>query len=160
MKKLNWFDKRIKRYLCSIGFKHYYNNFIHGPADRLHWENPDNSPMLDTFYNTRSGHIYMGDGVWFGHNVMILTGRHIFENGKLKQPRSEQVPTEGYDIRIGAGCWLASRSIILGGVTLGEHCIVQGGAIVTKSFPAYSILAGIPAKKIGDTRQVGVEKQQ
>ena len=34
------------------------------------------------------------------------------------------------------------------GVTLGERCIVAAGAVVTKSFPSYTMIAGVPAKAI------------
>jgi|GEM_PF-4391781 len=85
---------------------------------------------------------------------MFLTGRHEFENGELKQPRSRQVPSSGYDIRVGKGCWIASGAIILGGVTIGNHCLVAAGAVVTHDVPDYAIVAGVPARMIGDVRQL------
>jgi maltose O-acetyltransferase len=44
--------------------------------------------------------------------------------------------------------WLATRSTILKGVTIGENSVVATGAIVTKDVPKNSIVAGIPAKII------------
>lgn len=38
--------------------------------------------------------------------------------------------------------------MIMPGVTLGKRCIVAAGAVVTKSFPDYSMIAGVPAKII------------
>lgn len=49
---------------------------------------------------------------------------------------------------VGRGCWIGSRAIILKGVRLGEGCIVGAGAVVTKSFPAWSVIAGNPARLI------------
>jgi lipopolysaccharide O-acetyltransferase len=54
-------------------------------------------------------------------------------------------------VRIGDGCWLAERCVILPGVELGERCVVGANAVVTKSFPARSIVAGNPARLVGST---------
>lgn len=145
---------RIISYLCSLGFMHYNHHYIHGPADRLHWPGAKADNTVNALFNTRSGHIYIGDGTIISHNVMFLTGRHLFENGKLKQPKTEQVPTEGYDIHIGEGCWIASGAIVIGGVTLGENCIVAAGAVVTESFPGGCIIAGVPAKIAGNVKDI------
>jgi acetyltransferase-like isoleucine patch superfamily enzyme len=140
--------KAVTDYLCAQGFANYYRCFIHGPADRVHLGR-NTQCVNNVFYNTRSGHIYVGDETVLSFNCMLLTGRHEFENGRLKQPRARQVPDSGYDIRIGAGCWIASGAIITGGVTLGDHCIVAAGAVVTRDFPAGSIVGGVPAELIG-----------
>ena len=123
---------------------------VHGPKERLHLSRPLHKYALNVF-NTLSGHIYIGEGTITSLNCMFLTGRHRFEKGKLKQPKIEQVPNEGFDIRIGSGCWIASSVIIIGGVKLGNDCIVASGSVVTKSFPDNCILAGAPAKIVGDT---------
>lgn len=46
--------------------------------------------------------------------------------------------------------WIGTRSMILQGVTVGEGAIVAAGSVVTRSIPPYTIVAGVPAKKIGD----------
>lgn len=46
--------------------------------------------------------------------------------------------------------WIASRVTILPGVTIGEGAVVAAGAIVTKDVEPYSIVAGVPAKRIGE----------
>jgi acetyltransferase-like isoleucine patch superfamily enzyme len=138
-------SQKIITYLCKLGFLNIYKSVIHGPADRLHLGRGP-YPGNNVFFNTRSGHIYIGDDTILSFNCMLLTGRHEFENGKLKQSRSKQVPAEGYDINIGRGCWIASGAIIIGGVTIGDHCIVAAGAVVTKNFPNGCIIGGVPAR--------------
>lgn len=63
------------------------------------------------------------------------------------------MPSSGYDIHIGQGCWIASGAIISGGVIIGNNVIVAAGAVVTKNIPDYAIVAGVPATIIGDTRE-------
>lgn len=52
-------------------------------------------------------------------------------------------------IAIGDDCFIGMKSILMYGVTLGDHCVVGAGAVVTKSFPPRSVIGGNPAKKIG-----------
>jgi acetyltransferase-like isoleucine patch superfamily enzyme len=52
-------------------------------------------------------------------------------------------------VKIGRGCFIGTRSIILKGVTLGDRVIVGAGSVVTKDFPAFTIVAGNPARIIG-----------
>lgn len=49
---------------------------------------------------------------------------------------------------IGDGCWIGEGACILKGVELGENCVVGANAVVTKSFPAGSVLGGVPARRI------------
>lgn len=52
------------------------------------------------------------------------------------------------DTKIGDGCWIGSRAMIMQGVELGEGAIVATGAVVTQDVPPYAIVAGVPAKVI------------
>lgn len=151
-----YFDNWLTDYLNRLGFANINRHIVYGPTDRLHLDQV--RPMNNTLFNTRSGHIYIGRGTVFGYNCMFLTGVHLFEDGKLKQPKSMQVPTEGYDIRVGQGCWITSGATIIGGVTLGDHCLVAAGAVVTKDFPDGVIVGGVPARMIGYTADLPRKK--
>lgn len=123
--------------------------------------------VANTLFNLSSGSINIGDYTIFGQNVMVLTGRHNFINGQragleevMNGPAwgggDSEVPTSGYDINIGSGAWIASGAVIVGGVSIGNNVIVAANSVVTKSVPDYAIVAGVPAKIIGDTRDKGV----
>ena len=119
--------------------------------------------LANTLINLEGGSVKIGDYTIFGHNVMLLTGRHEFHEGmRVSQYLEEatgrwpgngaEVPRSNNDITIGAGSWISSGSIVLGGVKIGDAVIVAAGAVVAKDVPDYSIVAGVPAKVIGDTR--------
>jgi acetyltransferase-like isoleucine patch superfamily enzyme len=52
------------------------------------------------------------------------------------------------DVRVGHNVWIGYGACILRGVTVGENSIIGTSAVVTKSFPANAVLAGVPAKVI------------
>ncbi len=122
--------------------------------------------LVNTLLNVESGSIFIGDYTIFGYNVMLLTGRHLFNEGERisiqlqkKYPEKRfgagvEVPRSGYDIHIGSGCWIASGAIISGGVRIGNNVLVASGAVVSKDVPDFAIVGGVPAKIIGDTRNL------
>lgn len=87
--------------------------------------------VLDRTY-PRGIHIGEGSAVSFG--AVILTHDHIA--GKH---------THTY---IGKFCQVGARSIVMPGLTVGDHSVIAAGAVVTKDVPPNSIVAGNPAKVI------------
>tara|TARA_B100001093_G_C26828233_1_gene1014983 strand:+ start:133 stop:600 length:468 start_codon:yes stop_codon:yes gene_type:complete len=123
--------------------------------------------LANTMFNLSSGKIDVGDQTIFSHNVMVITGRHLFKDGMRASLNPQhagkdlgigggdiEVPDNGYDIRIGTGCWICAGAIISGNVNIGNNVLVAANAVVTKDLPDYSIAAGVPAKIIGDTRNL------
>lgn len=82
--------------------------------------------------------------VFTGHDIMILTGAHDY----TKFGTERKAKGLGGPIYIKEGAWLASRCIILAGVTIGKHAVVGAGAVVTHDVPDYALVAGNPAKII------------
>lgn len=94
-------------------------------------------------------HIACAQSVAIGKNVLVAGGVFISDHNHSMPPRGGH-PLDGAldvkPVRIGAGSWLGERCFILPGVTLGERCVVGAGAVVTRSFPDGSIVAGVPAR--------------
>lgn len=90
--------------------------------------------------------VIIEDDVLFAAFVHITDHSHSFEDIDL--PVRQQGVYQKGPVRIGKGSWLGFRCNILSGVTIGEHCVVAAGAVVTKDVPPYSVVAGIPAKVI------------
>ncbi len=49
-------------------------------------------------------------------------------------------------ISIGSNCWIGSKVTVLDGVSIGVGSVIAAGAVVTRSFPPYSIIGGVPAR--------------
>ena len=58
-------------------------------------------------------------------------------------------------IKIGNNCFIGCKTIIMQNVTIGDDCIVGAGSIVTKNIPDGEVWAGVPAKFIGYTKDLG-----
>lgn len=91
------------------------------------------------------GLIEIGDENQFGPDVYITDSNHRHGPGLVGRREGMDVGT----VRIGDGCWIGAKAIILKNVVLGDRCIVGAGAVVTKCFPADSVIVGVPARLIG-----------
>lgn len=89
--------------------------------------------------------VIIGNDCLIAQNVVIRSDDHRFDD--VDRLIREQGKT-GADIRIENDCWLGANVVVLKGVHLGAHTVVGAGAIVTKSFPAYSVIVGNPARLI------------
>lgn len=119
-----------------------------GPAERLHAAST--AVLNDALLNTVSGTITIEEYAFLGHGVALLTGTHDVSRTGLE--RQLAVPSEGRDILIGAGAWIASRAVVLGPCRIGADAVVAAGAVVSADVPAGAIAAGVPARLVG---QVG-----
>ena len=83
-----------------------------------------------------------------GTDVTIITRNHRFDRTDI--PMMEQGFEEERPVYIGNDVWIGDRALILPGVHIGDGSIIAAGAVVTKDVPPYSIVAGVPARKIRD----------
>jgi virginiamycin A acetyltransferase len=91
------------------------------------------------------GNVQMGDDVIAGNGVTIHSGprQHGFER---KDVPMRLQPGRYTQIRIGSDVWLGSHVVINADVETGT--VVASGSVVTKTFPPYSIIGGVPARVI------------
>lgn len=89
--------------------------------------------------------IYIQDNVVFGGGVHIWTEEH-----NVNSPSFDILEENRQPVMIHEHAWICSDSTILPGVTIEEGAVVATRACVTKDCKAFSINAGIPAKKIGE----------
>jgi galactoside O-acetyltransferase len=93
-----------------------------------------------------SGRIKVGNGVMIGPNVVIRAANHGMQR---RLPMMRQ-PWEPGEIIIEDDVWIGANAVITGRVTLALGTVVAAGAVVTHSTEAYSIVGGVPARKIGE----------
>jgi acetyltransferase-like isoleucine patch superfamily enzyme len=101
-----------------------------------------------------SGTVRIGQGCLFANNVTVLSGSHVIRgDGNIRENDAASALDPNFQpiepIVIGKDCWLGSNSVILPGITLGDGIVVGANTVVTKNFPDFSILGGVPAKVIG-----------
>jgi maltose O-acetyltransferase len=84
----------------------------------------------------------IGRNVNISSFVVLLGGRHD-ANDPTFASILEPIEVEDH-------AWLATRATVVGGVRIGRGAIVAAGAVVTRDVPPYTIVGGVPARKIGD----------
>jgi acetyltransferase-like isoleucine patch superfamily enzyme len=105
-----------------------------------------------------SSHTFICEGVtiedecFIGHGVMFtndLFPRATDDDGNLLRGGDwELVPT-----RVCKRASIGSNVTIKAGITIGEGALVGAGAVVTKDVPPFAVVAGVPAKVMGDVRE-------
>jgi acetyltransferase-like isoleucine patch superfamily enzyme len=95
-----------------------------------------------TLIDGRRYPVETGDDVSIGPEAAILTLGH--------DPQSPDFADRGGPVVIGARAWIAFRAIILPGVTIGEGAVIAAGAVVARDVAPYSIVAGSPARQVGE----------
>lgn len=103
-------------------------------------------PKGATFYCTEAP-LTIGKKVIFGPHPTIITGDHRIDViGKYIMDSTEKLPENDAPVVIEDDVWTGANVTILKGVTIGRGSVIAAGAVVTKSFPPYSIIGGVPAK--------------
>lgn len=165
-----YFKNKIKKF-CGEGLLYVTNHVVnHLPLQGLRLKfyrhfmkfeiDPGSNIFMDTWFDSKSnlkmgknsvinqkcrldtrGIITIGDNVSISAEVCILTADHDLKSCDFKT-RIRPVNIEDY-------VFIGTRATILPGVTLGKGSAVAVGAVVTKSVPPFTIVAGVPAKPIG-----------
>ncbi len=86
------------------------------------------------------GGIAIGRDVNISSHARLQTAKHLIDDPDFAHQFSPIVLAD----RV----WIAEGAFVLGGVTIGEGAVVAAAAVVTADVEAYSVVAGVPARKI------------
>ena len=97
----------------------------------------------NTLLDSRRG-LTIGKNVNISSNVSIYTLQHDYRSSTFS------CPSDGGKVNIGDRTWIGCNVIILPGVNIGEGAVCCAGCVVTKDVEPYTVVAGIPAKKVNE----------
>ncbi len=95
--------------------------------------------------NTIIGPVRIGNDVIFAQNIVLSGLNHGYQD--IHTAIKNQAVTKS-PINIEDDVWIGANSVVVAGVTIGKHSVIAAGSIVTKNIPAYSVVAGNPARVI------------
>jgi acetyltransferase-like isoleucine patch superfamily enzyme len=89
----------------------------------------------------------------FGDNVRL--GPHVYLNGSIRKfmDRNTPIVDQGHEhagLTVGSDVLVGASAVIMAGVVVGDGAVIGAGAVVNRNVPPYSIVAGVPAKVIGE----------
>lgn len=147
----------------------FLKNIITAPniyvGDYTYFDDRKNGPLQFETHNVLYNYDYEKVKLVIGkfcaiaaETKFLMTGDHkldgistypfpIFQNGWESAFELTSLPVKG-DILIGDDVWLGYDSLIMNGVTIGSGAIIAARAVVKKDVPAYSIVAGNPARVV------------
>lgn len=128
----------LKRFGAGTGVQRGCR-FLNGRKVELGDRNVVNFGCL---FDGRIYRIVTGTDVSIGPEAAILTLGH--------DPQSPDFVNKGGDVIIGDRVWICYRAIVLPGVNIGEGAVIAAGAVVTEDVAPYAIVAGSPARQIGE----------
>jgi acetyltransferase-like isoleucine patch superfamily enzyme len=96
---------------------------------------------------TTSGGVSIGARTLVGYRVQILSANHLIppHHGKIFGSGHALAP-----VQIGEDVWIGANSLILPGATIGDGAVVAAGSVVKDKVEPYTIVAGVPARKVRD----------
>lgn len=112
----------------------------------------ERSCLGDHCYVGGAGGVTIGENVLCGQSVSFHAENHEFSDAGMLI-RDQPVRHRG--IQVHDDCWIGAGVRILDGVVIGRGAVVGAGAVVTRSVPAGSVVAGVPARVIGTRGEGG-----
>lgn len=95
--------------------------------------------------NVIIGPVQIGSNVMLAQNIVVSGLNHGYEDINVSPAKQEVTCKE---IIISDDVWIGANTVVTAGVTLGKHCVIGAGSVVTKDIPQFSVAVGNPARVI------------
>lgn len=116
-------------------------DYTYGPLNIMNWTDKNEFLSIGSFCSIASGVTFILGGNHNLNSISTFPFRHFLFNENTEAVSKGKIIIED-DV------WIGTNVIFLSGITVGQGSVVAAGSVVTKSFPAYSIIGGNPAKLI------------
>ena len=138
----HWFRSFFYRRVMRFDMGAQSNIFMHCQFDSTRGFRLGKHSVINSRcrLDTRGG-ITIGNNVSISQEVIILTADHDVRALNFAG-RSRPVIVHDY-------VWIGTRAVILPGVVIGEGAVVAAGAVVTKDVAPFAVVAGVPARQVG-----------
>ena len=147
----------------SSGSKIYWSVRMDTPPYRRFWLG--NRSIVESYccINNAVGDVTIGDHtrigihctvigpVCIGNNVNLAQGITVTALNHNFSDVTQRIDEQGVSTQpvvISDDVWIGANAVILPGVTIGSHCVIAAGAVVTKDVPDNTLVGGVPAKVI------------
>lgn len=100
-------------------------------------------------------------GLTIGAGCDVSCGAQIYTHSTVRRCVSgREYPTiDRAPVRIGDRVFIGANAVVMMGVTIGDGAVIGAGAVVTRDVPAYTVVAGIPARPTGKVVVDGADVQ-
>jgi acetyltransferase-like isoleucine patch superfamily enzyme len=89
-------------------------------------------------------------GLVIGRGCDLAAGVHVYTHSTARRCVTDRaVEIERQPVRIGDCTFIGANAVVLMGVTIGSHCVIGAGAVVSTDIPDRSVAVGVPARVVG-----------
>jgi acetyltransferase-like isoleucine patch superfamily enzyme len=134
----HWFYRRIMHYSLGKDSSIHMGVFVTGYNIHI----GDNVVINRRVYLDGRIGVRIRNNVSISPEVYIVSLEH--------DPNDPAFATRGAEVVIEDDVWVGARAMIMSGVRIGRGAVVAAGAVVTKNVEPYQIVAGVPARPIGE----------
>lgn len=150
MKVKVWFKRIRKAFFYKIGMRFPYSKIRIFSMRKLGYQVgeqvyfPSDLVIAQNLVDDKCK-VEIGDRVSIGPRVTIVAMEHA-NSSKIR----DVIGVRHNEVRICNDVWIGAGVIILSGIKIGECSVIGAGSVVTKDVEPYTVVAGVPAKKIKD----------
>jgi maltose O-acetyltransferase len=89
--------------------------------------------------------VRIGSNCGIAMGVQLITSSHERSDPSVRAGKGKLAP-----ITIGDGVWIGSNAVVLGGVRIGDGCVIAAGAVVSRDCEEHGLYSGVPARRTQD----------